>query len=70
MAFKELDNFFTKFDIDPKRKNFSDFDGYYQRIGRSFALSGGPLKTNAIETNILETDIIVVDGKDESFEFL
>ncbi len=68
-TFKELDNFFTKFDIDPKRKNFSDFDGYYPRIGRSFALSGGLLKTAAIGTDILETDIIVVDGKDEVLSF-
>lgn len=68
-TFKELDNFFTKFDIDPKRKNFSDFDGYYPRIGRSFALSGGLLKTAAIGTDILETEIIVVDGKDEVLSF-
>jgi len=68
-TFKELDNFFSEFNIDPKRKNFSDFDGYFPRVGRSFALSGGLLKTASIGTDILETDIIVVDGKDEVLSF-
>lgn len=68
-TFKELDNFFIKYDIDPKRKTFSDFDGYYPRVGRAFALSGGLLKTASIGTDILETDIIVVDGKDEVLSF-
>ncbi|MCX7770406.1 MAG: sigma 54-interacting transcriptional regulator [Proteobacteria bacterium] len=68
-TFKELDCFFSEFNIDPKRKNFSDFDGYFPRIGRAFALSGGLLKTASIGTDILETDIIVVDGKDEVLSF-
>lgn len=68
-TFKELDNFFGELNIDPKRKNFSDFDGYFPRVGRAFALSGGLLKTASIGTDILETDIIVVDGKDEVLNF-
>lgn len=68
-TFKELDEFFVSFDIDPRRKSFSDFDGFFPRIGRSFALSGGLLKTASIGTDILDTDIITVDGKDDVLNF-
>ncbi|MCX7990577.1 MAG: sigma 54-interacting transcriptional regulator [Proteobacteria bacterium] len=70
LTFKELDEEFIKRDINPKRKSFSDFDGYFPRVGRSFALSGGLLKTASIGTDILDSDILVIDGKDEVISFL
>ncbi len=69
-TFKEVDEEFQKRDINPKRKSFSDFDGYFPRIGRSFSLSGGLIRTAAIGTDILDSDILVIDGKDEVMSFL
>ncbi len=69
-TFKEIDEEFLKRDINPKRKSFSDFDGYFPRIGRAFSLSGGLIRTAAIGTDILDSDIMVIDGKDEVMSFL
>lgn len=69
-TFKELDEIFTLNNINPVRKSFSDFDGFFPKIGRSFSLSGGLLKTAAIGTDILDTDILTIDGKDEVINLL
>lgn len=69
-TFKELDEFFAAKDIHPSRKSFSDFDGFFPKVGRSFSLSGGLLKTASIGTDILETDFVTIDGKDEVISLL
>jgi len=69
-TFKELDEFFLVKDIHPSRKSFSDFDGFFPKVGRSFSLSGGLLKTASIGTDILETDFLTIDGKDEVINLL
>lgn len=68
-TFKELDEQFAIKEIKPERKNFSDFDGFFPKIGRSFSLSGGLLRTASIGTDILDTDILTLDGKDEVINF-
>ncbi|GAB4435386.1 MAG: sigma 54-interacting transcriptional regulator [bacterium] len=69
-TFKELDEMFTFYNINPSRKSFSDFDGFFPKIGRSFSLSGGLLRTASIGTDILDTDILTVDGKDDVVNLL
>lgn len=69
-TFKELDTLFMLNNINPQKKSFSDFDGFFPKIGRSFSLSGGLLRTAAIGTDILDTQILTIDGKDDVVNLL
>jgi len=70
LTFPELLQMFSKKGIDPKKEKESDFDGPTPNIGRSFPISGGLLKTAALNADIMEKDIIVTEGKDRCLDIL
>ncbi|MGQ9617830.1 MAG: [Fe-Fe] hydrogenase large subunit C-terminal domain-containing protein [Candidatus Aminicenantia bacterium] len=70
LTFPELLQMFSKKGIDPKNEKESDFDGPTPNIGRSFPISGGLLKTAALNADIMEKDIIVTEGKDRCLDIL
>lgn len=70
LTFSELLQMFLKKGIDPEKEEESDFDGPTPNVGRSFPISGGLLKTAALNADILEKDIIVTEGKDRCLDIL
>lgn len=64
LTFKELSKLFADSDIKPGMLRESGFDSPRSRLGRSFAISGGLLKTSGLSTDILENDIVITEGKD------
>ncbi|HHY46759.1 MAG TPA: PAS domain-containing protein [Firmicutes bacterium] len=45
-------------------------DGPRPGLGRLYPVAGGLLRSAAIQADILESDIVVIEGKDDSLEFL
>lgn len=70
LTFPELLQMFSKRGIDPSKEEESDFDGPTPNIGRSFPISGGLLKTAALNADIMEKDIIVTEGKDRCIDII
>lgn len=70
LTFQEIKQMFKEQDIKPFNLDETDFDGPHPNIGRIFPVSGGLLKTAAVEADILENDIIVTEGKDRTLEII
>lgn len=70
LTFPELFQMFSQKGINPEKEKESDFDGPTPNIGRSFPISGGLLKTAALNADIMEKDIIVTEGKDRCLDVL
>ena len=70
LTFQEIKEMFKEQNINPLELDETDFDGPHPNIGRIFPVSGGLLKTAAIESDILENDIIVTEGKDRTLEII
>lgn len=66
LTFAELETLFRERGIDPRLLPQSDTDGPQPRVAGIFPLSGGLLKTAAMQADVLETDIVVAEGKDNS----
>ena len=70
LTFKELKEIFDEQNINLSELEDSDFDPPHSRLGKSFSLSGGLLKTATIDNDVLAKDIIVVDGKEKVEEII
>lgn len=66
LTFSELKAMFVDDGVEPLTMVESDPDGPRPRIGRIFPVSGGLLKTAAMQADVLETDIVVTEGKDNT----
>lgn len=64
LTFEELQQMWDARGLVPALGPSSSFDGPRAHIGRSFALSGGLLKTAGLTQDILENDVLVTEGKD------
>ena len=64
LSYKELASMFEEAGIVPDDLEKTPFDGPTCRLGRSFPISGGLLKTAGLSTDILESDIVITEGKD------
>lgn len=64
LTFKELLGMIDIAGITLDELKESDFDGPRSYFGRSFALSGGLLKTAGLSTDILENNILITEGKE------
>jgi len=70
LTFRELSDMIAEAGIEPEKLSESGFDSPRCHIGRSFAISGGLLKTAGLSTDILENDIVITEGKDRVLELL
>ncbi len=64
LSYKELARMFDEAGISPDDLPETGFDGPRCYVARSFAISGGLLRTSGLSTDILENDILVTEGKD------
>jgi two-component system, NtrC family, sensor kinase len=63
VTFRGLQRLLVAAGIDPSTLPESDPDGPRARVGGSFPLPGGLLKTAALRADVLETDVVVAEGK-------
>ena len=70
LTFDELQTLFAKNEIELSKLKNSEPDGPHPSIGRIFAVSGGLLKTAAMQGDVLENDIIVTEGIDRAVDVL
>jgi len=64
LTFHGLKKLLLETGIDPGTLPESNTDGPKPRVARIFPVSGGLLKTAAMQADVLETDIVVTEGKD------
>jgi len=64
LTYKELARMFEEAGIVLDALEEAAFDSPRCRLGRSFPISGGLLKTAGLSTDILESDIVITEGKD------
>ena len=64
LTFKELLRLFDERGIEPALAPDGAIDSPACRMGRSFPISGGLLKTAGLSTDILENHILITEGKD------
>ncbi|HOX36954.1 MAG TPA: [Fe-Fe] hydrogenase large subunit C-terminal domain-containing protein [Candidatus Brocadiia bacterium] len=70
LTFEELLRMFCESSVSLNDLQPSGFDGLRCRLGRSFPISGGLLRSAGLSTDILENNIIVVEGKDRALDAL
>jgi two-component system, NtrC family, sensor kinase len=70
LTFTELKKIFSQKEIDVTNLENSFFDPPYANMGKSYALSGGLLKSSNFESDVLGKKIIVVDGKQKVEELI
>lgn len=70
LTFRELVRMLEAAGIELGVLGDSGFDGPRCYMARSFAISGGLLKTAGLSTDILENDIVITEGKDRVIEAL
>ena len=70
LSFRELADMIQEAGIEPDELPESGFDSPRCHVGRTFAISGGLLKTAGLSTDILENDIVITEGKDRVLEAL
>ncbi|MCB0752816.1 MAG: histidine kinase, partial [Ignavibacteriae bacterium] len=70
LTFTELKKIFNSKKIDLNKLDNSFFDPPYANMGKSYALSGGLLKTANFDSDVLEKKVIVVDGKQKVEELI
>ncbi|MBN2311824.1 MAG: 4Fe-4S binding protein [Candidatus Hydrogenedentes bacterium] len=66
LTFKELRDMIVEADIRLDELQPEEPDGPQSRIGGSFPLSGGLLKTAGLMADVLDNDIVVAEGKDRA----
>ncbi len=64
LTYQELREWLEERGLDVSSLPESDFDGPYAGVGRIFPVSGGLLRTAAIEADVLESRIVVTEGVD------
>jgi signal transduction histidine kinase len=62
MTFEELRALLVTAGLDPAQELDSRFDPPRAALGRVFPVSGGLLRTAAVEQDVLDSDILVADG--------
>ncbi len=67
LTYEELRRMLFRAGIVPEQLTETFFDSPRCHLGRSFALSGGLLKTAGLQADILENDVVVTEGKDRVF---
>ncbi|MDZ7338389.1 MAG: ATP-binding protein [candidate division KSB1 bacterium] len=70
LTYQELKEMFKARGIDLRSQADGRFDPPYPRTGRIFPVSGGLLRTAALEADILDNDIIVTEGPERVVEIL
>ena len=70
LTFREFRQLLDQCGIRLDRLSPEPPDAFHPRLGRLYPISGGLLKSAAIQADILENDIVVVEGKDNCLEFL
>ncbi|MDZ7271079.1 MAG: ATP-binding protein [candidate division KSB1 bacterium] len=70
LTYQELKEMFQARGIDLRSQADGRFDPPYPRTGRIFPVSGGLLRTAALEADILDNDIIVTEGPERVVEIL
>ena len=63
LSFRELADMIREAGIVPGELAESGFDSPRCHVGRTFAISGGLLKTAGLSADILENDILITEGK-------
>lgn len=70
LTYQELKDIFTVEGIRINEMEELPFDGPTPGLARSFPISGGLLKSAALESDILESEILVTEGKDRVLEVI
>lgn len=70
LTFTEIKEIFGTLNLDMESLDDSNFDPPYAKLGKSFPLAGGLLKTAEISGDILARDVIVVEGKEKVEEII
>jgi two-component system, NtrC family, sensor kinase len=70
LTFRELSDMFQDGGIDVSKEKDAEFDGPWASLARSFAISGGLLRTAGLSMDILENDIVITEGKERVIEAL
>lgn len=70
LTYQELKEMLRAAGIDIGAQEDSPLDPPYPRIGRIFPVSGGLLRTAALEADVLDNDIIVTEGPERVVEIL
>ncbi|MBN1300306.1 MAG: GHKL domain-containing protein [Melioribacteraceae bacterium] len=70
LTFSEIKEIFNSNNIELDNLDTIEFDPPHAAMGKSYAISGGLLKTAGIESNILEKDLIIVEGKSKVKEII
>ncbi|MBC7187397.1 MAG: 4Fe-4S binding protein, partial [Calditrichaeota bacterium] len=70
LTYQELKEMLKEAGIDVAAEAESSFDPPHPRVGRIFPVSGGLLRTAALEADLLDNDIIVTEGPERVVEIL
>jgi signal transduction histidine kinase/iron only hydrogenase large subunit-like protein len=70
LTYQELKDMFTVEGIRVFEEEELPFDGPKPGMARSFPISGGLLKSAALESDILDSEIVVTEGKDRVLEVI
>ncbi len=70
LTFTELKEIFETLRIDVDESDEIKFDPPHANVGRSFAISGGLIKTAEISSDILAKDVIIVEGMEKVEEII
>lgn len=70
LTFTEIKEIFNKLKVDIDELTESEFDPPHANLGKSYALSGGLLKSSNISRDVLARDIVVVDGKQKVVDII
>jgi signal transduction histidine kinase/iron only hydrogenase large subunit-like protein len=70
LTFQELRELFEARGIDPERQEARPFDPPHANLGRIYPVTGGLLKSAAIDADLLESPVAVVEGSTRVTELL
>ncbi len=70
LTFDELSRMWAEAGVEPAALGAEPFDGPSPAVGRIFPVSGGLLKTAALNGDVLENQILVTEGRENVLEVL
>jgi signal transduction histidine kinase/NAD-dependent dihydropyrimidine dehydrogenase PreA subunit len=70
LTYEEVGRMFGEAGISLAEQPDADPDGPWCGLGRSFAISGGLLRTAGLSMDILENEVVITEGKDRVLEAL
>jgi signal transduction histidine kinase/iron only hydrogenase large subunit-like protein len=70
LTFREMTEWFEEAGITPAALEEGEFNGPRPSVGRVFPVSGGLLRTAALDYDVLDNEIVVTEGVDRTTELL